>query len=602
MKYQGRMLRLILLSMVVFLSNIGNAQTDYKQIRRIESAIENVMQLSDCPGMSVAVVQKGQLIYAKGFGFGDVENKKPATANTLFAIGSCSKSFTAALIGQLENQKKIDLDERPRTYLPNLIFYNDEMNNQVTIRDMLCHRTGLPRHDLSWYLFPSNSRDSLISRIRYHEPSYHVRERYQYNNFMYMVTGAIVEKLSGNTWDENVVNRIFTPLGMTRSTTGIAGLKNRDDVAFGYSYKKKMRVDEYDIKGMSPAGGIYSSALDMSHWLMAWMQGGNYEGKEVIPSEFVSKAIGSQMVVSSRIPGGNHPDLHLTNYGFAWDLSSYRGHYRVEHGGNIDGFSASVCFFPSDSIGIVVLVNQNFSGVPALVRNMIADKLLELESANWDEPLKKAKKAEKTETEDRVGEVSKQIPGSRYSHDLKSYAGLYSQKGYGTFQIVMKEDSLFAHFPTRKYWLRHNYYDIFEPFTVKNQVLDTSFGAGFYLNFQTAMNGDIEGVYIDLEGSLDPLLFEREFVPLELESAALTPYLGNYSMNGRTIKLFINEEASLTMLVPGQPEYVLVPSGEDLFKLKELDGFSVKFERENGITVALILQQPNGNFRVPKQD
>src|SRR5436190_22024688 len=148
---------------------------------------------------------------------------------------------------------------------------------------------------------------------------------------------------------------------------------------------------------MNPAGSINSSVTEMANWVITWINGGKYKGKEILPSPYVQDAISSQMVISGGVPDKENPVIHFSNYGLAWFLASYRGHYRVEHGGNIDGFSASTCFFPSDSIGIIVLTNQNGSIVPGIVRNTIADRLFGLNKIDWNKRANDAQAKAKAE-------------------------------------------------------------------------------------------------------------------------------------------------------------------------------------------------------------
>ena len=164
---------------------------------RLDTAFQRVLKERKAVGFAVAVVKNNEVIFSKGYGYRDLENKLPVTTNTLFAIGSCTKAFTSALLGIENNNGNIEYDKPARLYLPDLFFYNDELNNQVTIRDMMTHRTGLPRHDYSWYLFRSSSRDSLLRRIKFMEPSAPLRQTWQYNNFMFLVQGMIAEKLTG---------------------------------------------------------------------------------------------------------------------------------------------------------------------------------------------------------------------------------------------------------------------------------------------------------------------------------------------------------------------------------------------------------------------
>jgi len=178
----------------------------------IDSTLERILKDRKAAGFAVAVIEKNKVIYAKGFGYRDVEKKLPVTPNTLFAIGSCTKAFTSMLVGLLNKEGLVDYDKPVREYLPALKFFNTEMNNQVTVRDMMCHRTGLPRHDYSWYLFNTDSRDSMLQRVQYQEPTATPRQTWQYNNFMFLAQGMITEKLTGKSWEQNIREITLNPL------------------------------------------------------------------------------------------------------------------------------------------------------------------------------------------------------------------------------------------------------------------------------------------------------------------------------------------------------------------------------------------------------
>lgn len=218
-------------------------------------------------GFAVAVVEKNKVIYAKGFGYKDVQAKLPVTVNTQFAIGFCTKAFTASLIGLLAKDDKLDLDKPVRTYLPALNFYNNEMNNGVTLRDMMCHRTGVSRFDYSWYFFPSRSREELMQRMQYMEPSEPLRRKWQYNNFMFMLQGLVTEKLTNKTWEDNIKEKLFEPLGMSNSNTTLKEWMHAPDLAIGYqlihdSIIKKQ--DYYDISGMAPVITTHYSCCSLT--------------------------------------------------------------------------------------------------------------------------------------------------------------------------------------------------------------------------------------------------------------------------------------------------------------------------------------------------
>lgn len=573
----------------------------------LDTAFQRVLKDRKAAGFAVAVVSKDKIIYAKGFGYRDYENKIPVTPTTQFAIGSCSKAFTSSLIGLLEKDNKLELDKPATSYLPELRFFNDNMNNMITVRDMMCHRTGLPRHDYSWYLFNTTSRDSLLRRIQYQEPTAALRQTWQYNNFMFLAQGMIAEKLTGKSWEENIKEKLFIPLGMTYSNLSIHDLKKNKEAALGYTVHKDSiikKIDYYDINAMGPAGSINSSVAEMANWVSTWINGGKFKGKEILPAAYVKEAMSSQMVMAAGLPDKEIPDAHLANYGFGWMLSSYRGHYRVEHGGNIDGFSASTSFFPTDSIGIIVLTNQNGSAVTGIVRNMIADRVFGIKPIDWNSRRNdadaKAKKAAK-EAEKTISSNKK--PGTKPSHSQKDYAGLYNHPGYGTFEITNRNDSLIMLTQNGDAWLRHYHYDVFEALTIdKEEGIDTTEQVNLKIQFQMTTVGDISTVTIPLQPGLKDIEFTRTAKAKEIEKDELKKYTGEFELSpGMIAKFYIKGEKTLCAFIEGQPEYELSATDKNKFDLKILKGYSVLFEEnEKGEVIAVSFIQPNGTYKAKK--
>jgi CubicO group peptidase (beta-lactamase class C family) len=585
----------------------GNAQEKNivpdNRLAGLDSAFARILTVWKGPGFAVAVIEKNKIVYAKGFGFRNKEGKLPVTPNTLFAIGSCTKAFTAALIGKLAARDKIDIDKPVRDYLPELKFYNDEMNDRITLRDMMCHRTGLPRHDLSWYLFNTNDRDSLLKRIQYLEPSAKVRDRWQYNNFMYMAQGYLIEKLTHQSWETNIRSDFFLPLGMLHSNTSIADMEKDQDAALGYELKDSAKIplvqktDYYHIDAMGPAGSINSSVMDMSEWLITWVQAGKFNGQEIIPAGFAKEAMSSQMIAGAGLPEAETKDVQFSNYGFGWGLSSYRGHYRVEHGGNIDGFSASTSFYPGDSIGIVVLSNQGSSYIPSIVRNLITDKLFGLKYFDWNSYLwnsyDKMKLLMDASDNEKVASDKKPVAPA---HTIKDYTGLFNNKGYGTMNIFIEHDSLFTAIGKDIGYLKPNLYEWFKIYAKDKQgKVDTS--QGFDIEFRTAPNGEINELNASLEPSVKTLVFSRVPKLAAVSNDSLKKFTGEYQIAQILIKVYLQGNA-LYLSVPGQPDYELLPIDSNKFNLKNMNGFTITFDSndKNEIT-GLTSSQPNGRFK-----
>lgn len=574
------------------------------RLKGLDVFAEKILKDFQAPGVSIAVVEKDKVVYTGGFGFRDVEKKLPVTANTLFAIGSCTKAFTASMLGMLVKEGSVDLDKPVRNYLPELKFKNEYTNKHITLRDMMSHRSGLPRHDASWY-GSTATRNELLARIAYLEPSAELRQAYQYNNFMFMAQGVVLEKLTGKSWEQNMKERIFTPLGMTVSTTSVGEMEKSGDRSLAYALENKTsKVIPYrNIDAIGPAGSINSSANDMASWLITWINGGKFKGKEIIPQSFVNQAMTAQVATGGGVPGKVNPDIHLNAYGLAWGMASYRGHYRVEHGGGIDGFITSTGFFPSDSIGIFVVSSQ--SEVTTAIRNYIADKLLKLSDKNWGKADLEARLKADTASNNipNTDSINKK-PGTHPSHPLKDYAGKFENKGYGIATIFNEKDTLWIDYneggkKTSNY-LEHYHYDVFRIMDAKKpgEVVKD----GFKIQFHLDAMGSIDNFTATMEPSVEPVKFTRLPEHIEISENDLQKYTGSYDLEGATVTVYIRNNKTLMVLVPGQPDYELAAAGEHLFNLVIAKGYSVKFDvNDNKQVTALSFIQPNGVFKANRK-
>ncbi len=581
------------------------AQVTDKRLAGIDTFINRILKEWNVAGVSVTVVEKKKVLLAKGYGYKDFENKTPANENTLFFIGSCTKAFTSSLLSYPMADGSLDIDLPINNYLPELRFYNDELTRNITTRDMMCHRTGLPRHDLAWYN-GKVSRDSILYTIRYFEPSAKLRQIWQYNNFMFAVQGVLAERLSKRTWDQLVKEKLFMPLGMQASNTTLEDFQKSNNISLGYREKdgQILKMNYANIYGMGPAGSISSNAKDMANWIIMWINGGKFNGKEIISSTYFNEATSSQMVVAGGIPRKDQSDMFFANYGFGWFLSNYRGHYRVEHGGNIDGFSTSTCFFPTDSIGIFVSVNQNASPVPSIIRNTIADKILALSYKDWHKSQKEAYDKSKAAGKEKLKADSSQRKwGTKPSHALAEYVGTYKNEAYGTIIIKLTKDTLIATFNGIDFKLKHYHYDYFTAIPVDEALADDEDLAmkGY---FTTNIKGEIETFSLPLEPAVKDIEFKKETKTINVTKEDLEPFTGEYDLAGTmNVKVYIKGEKTLMVLVPGQPDYELLPVQENLFNLKIISGYSVRFEKDtNGKVTALYFIQPNGTFKAKRKN
>lgn len=595
---------LLIFNIVLFFFSASAQKPTDPRLNGLDTFVTRILKDWIAPGVSIAVVEKNKVIYTGGFGFRDFEKKLPVTENSLFAIGSCSKAFTASLLGMLEKDGKLSLDKPVRDYLPELVFKNDYTNKNATLRDLMSHRTGLPRHDFSWY-GSTASRSELLSRVQYQEPTAELREKYQYNNFMFLAQGMVTEKLTGKSWEENIKEKILVPLGMTNTNMSVLEMEKSSDRSLAYTVEKdKFKAIPYrNIDAIGPAGSINSCAKDMAKWLITWINSGKYNDKEIIPSSYRTQAMTVQMATGVGLPSTENPDINMGGYGLAWFMSSYRGHYRVEHGGGIDGFITSTGFFPTDSIGIFV-VSSNGS-VTSYVRNFIADRMLKLSPRHWGkrDPADKAKEDSAARARPNNDSINRK-PNTKPSFPLADYTGNYENKGYGIMKFFMERDTLWADYNEAGLrttgYLQHYHFDVFR---VRSTEETEDSKDAPKIKFNIDKKGAITSLETQLEPTVKDIVFEKKMKELEVSKSDLKKFEGDYGFaTGGNVKIFIKGDNSLFAFLEGQPEYELVASEKNLFYLKVLPDYKAQFEEnEKGEIIFITFLQPNGNFKATRK-
>jgi CubicO group peptidase (beta-lactamase class C family) len=308
-------------------------------------------------GLAVAVIQDGRVVFEKGYGYRDRENKLPVTPKTIFAIGSNSKAFTSLALAMLHDEGRVRFDVPVRTYLPDFRLSDDAIASQATLTDLLSHRVGLPRHDLMWYL-TLFTEDQLYEKLRYlpfnSDPAMGFRKSFQYNNLMYLVAGRLLSKLDTKPWEQAIQDRILTPLHLNDTTLSIAGIENAPDRALPYILDRPMEYKP--IPSVAPAGAINSNLIDMEKWVQFYLRDGRNEEGERLVSHNSLSLMESPITDASSLMG-----VPL-QYGLGWFMNPVDGAKVIWHGGNIDGFSTHVSFVPERKLGLVILTNQNNGG------------------------------------------------------------------------------------------------------------------------------------------------------------------------------------------------------------------------------------------------
>lgn len=579
-------------------ANIGFAQDAdiQKKLKGFDKEMEKALKDWNMPGAGVGIVKNGKLVFVKGYGYRDYEKKLPITANTLFQIASNTKLFTATSIGFLVNEGKLDWDKPIKTFVPSIQFYNSELNNTITIRDMLSHRTGVTRHDLIWYK-SDFSRSELFEKLKYLEPSQPLRQGFLYNNMMYAASGHIIELLEGKTWEAYVQEKILNPLKMNSTFFSISDMKKQQDIFVPFNEKRDTttlyKIDYYgETDGLGPAGSIISNINDLSHWLEALMNKGVYDGKQVIPEAVVNATMEPSIALVNSTLKQGYTEILNPVYGMGRQSISYRGHQIVLHGGDLNGIHSQISYMPQDNIGVIVFVIGDHSLRYNSIIYNIYEHLLGLSITPWSERgLQNRDASKKMGKEGRAKAMIGQIKNTKPSHPLSDYLGDFENDAYGIINIS-KKDTLMQftlhniHLP-----MHHFHYDRFD---TKNDEED-----GFYsLNYQTNPQGEIDRFVVSLD--------EGEVTFKKKEDAALSTietlikYTGKYKIGTTIIEVVLKNKNHL--FIEGQPDTELVPYKPNIFKTKEFADFTVEFILENGKVTAMKQKDGSGEYEIKKEE
>jgi CubicO group peptidase (beta-lactamase class C family) len=537
-------------------------------------------------GFAIAVVQDGKVIYSKGYGYRDLKNQKPVTTKTIFAIGSSTKSFTVTSLAALVDQGKLDWDKPVREYLPDFRLMDQFASERMTPRDLVTHRSGLPRHDLMWYDSPL-TREQIFSRLRYLEPSKDFRTTFQYQNLMFMTAGYLAAHVSGMTWEDHVRKAVLNPLEMHSTNFSVNDSLKVSDYSLPYSVSKEniKEIPFQNIDTIGPAGSINSNVEDMAKYVMMHLN----KGKGVISERNEVQMTSPQMSISGP---GNDKELGASSYGMGFFLTTYRGHYLVHHGGNIDGFSALVTFMPQDHIGMVILTNQNGSSLPSTVSYNVYDRLLGLDQVDWTKRVKDQQSRARTSEEDAKKKgYTAQKPGTHPSHDLADYAGEYEHPGYGVIQVTYANSGLRFKFHKLGGPMTHFHYDVFE-FPRDEADPENKMKAEFHSNLQ----GDIDFVSLPLESTVKDIVFTRRGDARMHEKTFLQPLTGTFARGPANVVVALKNDNALTITMPGQGTLDLEPLRGTKFNIKGLTGYEVEFIGDD-----LVFYQPNGTFSATRK-
>ena len=565
----------------------------------IDTYMENTLKAWNTPGAGVGIVVKNRLVFAKGYGYRDYGKKLPITPNTLFQIASNTKLFTAVSAGLLVEEGKLDWDKPVRQFVPEIQFYNEDLNNTVTIRDMLSHRTGISRHDMIWYR-SDFTREELFNRLRYLEPSQPPRQGFLYNNMMYAGAGHIIEILSHQTWETFLREHIFNPLGMKSTIFSVGDMIQKPDHFVPYNEKRDTttlyQIPYYEeAQGIGPAGSIVSNINDISKWLIALMNGGMYEGKQVIPVNVIKATLMPSIAMpNTGLETRGYKELINAVYGMARWFASYRGHYLAYHGGDLDGIHSQISCMPYDSIGVIVFVIGDHSApLYNVISFNIYERLLGLSQTPWsDRRLADRKEAEKQDKEGRQKSGAERVAHTSPSHPLEDYAGDYEHPAYGILKISLKDSALMFNFHKIILPLNHYHYDRFDT------PNDEQYGQ-WSVNFKTNPQGEIFQAVMSLDENEATFIRQPDASLNDPKTLAL--YTGKYQAGGSVIDVSWKSDNALYLTVPGQPTYKLTPYKPRKFRIAAFSDYTFEFVVTEGKVISMKQIDPSGVYEFKRK-
>lgn len=449
------------------------SQVSDLDLDELNDYIEKSYQNWEIPGMAISIVKDGEVLFSKGYGIKEFGKEDAVDKNTLFAIASNTKAFTSGALSILVEEGKIDWDDKVVDYLPYFQLYDEYVTKQMTIRDLLCHRSGLETFsgDLLWY-GTSYTREEIIERAKYLEPVYGFRSHYGYSNIMFLAAGQIIEVVTGIKWEDYIQEKFLTPLKMTSTYTSINQFKYKSEIKKEYIKKSDnitSTIFEYDeniampheVKlgenpivlnylswdNIAPAGALISSVSDMSNWLIMQLNNGIFEGDTILSEEQIWEMRSPQTIenIASWSPK-YWPSKHFEAYGLGWSMFDYHGKKIINHGGGADGMISITVLVPEENLGFVILTNS-INYLPNALMYYILDLYVAENETDWSEfYLNFFRYGQKEDENNAIEDEKNREKNTKTSLDLKDYCGTYSGDLYGDAKIKLENGNLVMYF------------------------------------------------------------------------------------------------------------------------------------------------------------
>jgi CubicO group peptidase (beta-lactamase class C family) len=482
----------------------------------LDSYVAASMKAFEVPGMAVAIVKDGKIVVTRGYGVRKLGGPTPVDQFTMFAIGSNTKAFTTAALATLVDEGKLSWDDPVYQRLPGFVMYDPYVSHEMTIRDLLTHRSGmgLGEGDLLFWPQSTYTRNDIIYKLRFMKPKSSFRSHYAYDNLLYMTAGQIIPAVTGISWDDYIRQRIFAPLGMNHSVVSNKDFKPGDDYSapHGRVDGKLQVLALEDLDNVGPAGSINSSAADMAKWVQVQLNRGKFVDRD---GRLFSEQRSKEMWSAQTILPINDPPAPLAglkaqfaDYALGWGLRDYHGRKLVGHTGGVAGFVSRVMLVPEENLGVVVLTNAEEDGAFDSILYHVLDSYFHVPPTDWIAAFKSVRDMREKE----AAEILKKAEAGRDANSkpslpLEKYAGVYNDAWYGPITIHYENGGLvisFDHTPTMIGDLEHWQYNAFKAHWRVRTIEDA------FITFALNADGSIESAKMAAVSPLADFSFDYQ--------------------------------------------------------------------------------------------
>jgi CubicO group peptidase (beta-lactamase class C family) len=560
----------------------------------LATVVTDVMAEWHIPGLALALVRRGAPSLLQSFGLRDIASGTSVEATTLFPIGSITKSFTAVGLALLVDEGKLSWDVPVREILPEFKLKDPIASEKCTLRDLLAHRTGLPRHD--WVHQPGHLDNAgMLAALRHLEPNKEFRRAYQYNNLMYLVAGMVAERITGQSWQDFTRSRILVPLGMVNTATSLEDMVSHlTDHAAPHIFREDV-LERVSVRPIhtKPSGGICASIDDMASYLQFHLDPVTGRGDLRLSTDAAFKITAPQIYVGR----SDFSELGDVHYGFGFEIASYRGERNLGHAGMWSGYTCDLRMLPDRGFGVVVLTNGHWHSGSWVISHAILDRMLGLDPLPWLDRLRASSAAQRAQRPKDIAARAATIrAGARPSRNLPDFAGEYEHPAYGVVRIVFNDDALRWHGLGLDLPILHRHYDVFE--------LGADWSIWFEnitLQFQTDREGDIASLAVPLEPAVAPIIFRRAAEPATRARTFLEPFTGLYRRCGVPFRIALDDADRLTLTRGSGASERLLPCHGGTFALAGDHYFKLEFRRDAlGGVDAMVFHEATGIYLVER--